>query len=60
MVHVFYLVPNLVLAINFWCNFLGVTFLRMDINSALNPSSFPTEHEEDLKIQADKITNEAI
>lgn len=60
MVHVFHLVPRLVLVINFWCNFLGVTFLRMDINSALNSSSFPTEHEEDLEIRADEISSEPI
>ena len=47
MVHVFYLV----LVINFWCNFHDVTFLKMDINSALNPLIFPTEHEEDLEIR---------
>ena len=51
---------HLMLVINFWCNFLGVTFLRMDINSALNSSSFPTEHEEDLEIQADEISSEPI
>ena len=46
MVHVFYIV----LVMSFWRNFLGVTFLRMDISSALNSSSFPTEHKEDLEI----------
>ena len=60
MVHVFYLVPRLVLVINFWCNFHDVTFLKMDINSALNPLSFPTEHEEDLEIRTDKISSEPI
>ena len=50
MIHVLYLVPRFVLVINFWCNCLGVTFLRMNINLALNPSSFPTEDEEDLEI----------
>ena len=41
---------------------VGVTFLRMDINSALNPSSFPTdhEHEEDLEIRADEVSSEPI
>ena len=58
MIHVFYLVPRFMLVINFWCNFLGVTFLRMNINLALNPSSFPTEHEEDLEILADEISSE--
>ena len=48
------------LVINFWCNFLGVTFLSMDINSALNSSSFPTEHEEDLEIRADEISCEPV
>ena len=56
----FYLVPCLVLVIIFWYNFLGVTFIRMDIDSVLNPSSFPTEHEEDLEIQADEISGEPI
>ena len=60
MIHVLYLVPHFVFVINFWCNCLGVTFLRMNINLALNPSSFPTEHEEDLEIRADKISSEPI
>ena len=32
----------------------------MDTNTALNPSSFPTEHEEDLEIRADEISREPI
>ena len=49
---------------SFWCNFHGVTFLKMDINrdinSALNPYSIPTEHEEDLEIRTDEISGEPI
>ena len=60
MIHVFYLVPRFVLVINFWCNFFGVTFFNMNINPAVNPSSFPNYHEEDLEIRAYEISSEPI